>query len=325
MTEAKKQANKIINEVNRNVYFNDSKMLFYDLALKWYENYYIPNFTPEVVRNAKLALNSRILPYLADYKLCNLTPSVLNAYVNELKSVVSEATQKKLAPATIRKIFNYVSSILNYAVRMEIIEYNPCTKVKLRFTNEEKEKTLHFYTPEQCKELFKAMENEPVTTQLPIMIAVYCGLRRSEIYGLKWSDVDLENKTIHIQRARLKTANVTNVTKTKSRSSNRVIVINDDIINLLSQLDKSKEFVFANADRNIVEKLHRIQDKAKLPRIKFHDLRHTCATLLLSNGIDVKSVSEFLGHSNISTTSLYVHAIDSKFKKESETLTSILK
>lgn len=326
LTEAKKIANDIINSINENNTNNlfSSNITFNQLTFKWFEEYYKPNFTPEVVRNAKISLNSKILPRIGTYKLCDITPSVLNDLINTFKNEISQITHKKLSPATIKKLYNYISSIFNYAVRMEIIEYNPCTKVKLQF-KDDRTKKLQFYTVEQVKILFDNMKDEKPEVQLPIMLAVYGGLRRSEIYGIKWSDIDLKNKTIHIQRSRLKVDGKDTINKTKTLNSNRTIPINSDIIGILNKMNNKNEFVFDKPDRDIVDKLHRIQYKANLPKIKFHDLRHTSATLLLANGIDVKTVSEFLGHSNISTTSIYVHAIDDKFKNVSNTFDNILK
>ncbi len=324
MSEAKKIASKYINSINSNLYnVKADNMTFGDLTIKWFEEYYKPNFTPEVIKNAKLSINSKILPKLANYKLSDVTPSVLNEMVNDFKNEISKITKKPLSPATIKKLFNYVSSIFNYAVRMEIVENNPCSKVKLNI-KDDRVKNLHFYTPEQVKILFNNLDGETIETQLAIKLAVYCGLRRSEIYGIQWKDIDLKNKTIHIQRSRLKVSGVDTISSTKTINSNRVIPINDDLIELLIKTKKDKDFIFKKADRDIGEKLHRVQEKANLPRIKFHDLRHTSGTLLLANGIDVKTVSEFLGHANISTTSIYVHAIDEKFNNVKTTFEKIL-
>lgn len=325
LTEAKKIAADIINSINNNDTNNmfGSDMTFNELTYKWFNEYYVPNFTPEVVKNAKISLNAKILPKLGLYKLSNITPSVINDLVNDFKKEISPRTHKTLSNATIKKLYNYLSSIFNYAVRMEIIENNPCQKIKLNF-KDDRVKKLQFYNAEQVKELFNAMSDERLEVQLAIKLAVYGGLRRSEIYGIKWSDIDYKNKTIHIQRSRLKVSGVDTISKTKTLNSNRVIPINNDLIDLLNRSRNNSEFVFIKPDRDIAEKLHRIQDKANLPHIKFHDLRHTSGTLLLANGIDVKTVSEFLGHSNISTTSVYVHAIDDKFSNVKNTFNNIL-
>lgn len=326
ITEAKKIANDLIKDINNNVSVDpyNCNITFTQLAQLWFDNYYKPNFTPEVIKNAKISLNSRILPKLGNYKVSQITPIVLNKFINELKLEVSPRTRKTLSNATIKKLYNYLSSIYNYALRMDLIEYNPCSKVKLKF-EDDRSKKLHFYTPDQVKKLFENMSDESLETQLAIKLAVYCGLRRSEIFGIEWNDIDFKNKTIHIQRTRLKVNGKDEVSKTKTVNSNRIVTINDELIKMIKKLDKSSEFIFIKADRDIAEKLHRIQFKASLPRIKFHDLRHTSATLLLANGLDVKSVSEYLGHSNISTTSVYVHALDQKHKIASDKLTEILK
>ncbi|MCQ2976918.1 MAG: site-specific integrase [archaeon] len=326
ITEAKQIANKIIKEINCNETTDlyNATLTFTELTQLWFDNYYKTNCTPEVVKNAKISLNSKILPKIGNYKVSHVTPIVLNEMINEFKKEISPRTRKPLSQATIKKLYNYISSIYNYALRMDLVENNPCDKVKVTF-KDERVKNLQFYTAEQVKILFDNMQDETLETQLAIKLAVYAGLRRSEIYGIKWSDIDFKNKTIHIQRTRLKVNGTDTVSKTKTVNSNRIVTINDEIIKMIKKLKQDSDFIFIKADRDIVEKLHRIQYKASLPRIKFHDLRHTSATLLLANGIDVKSVSEYLGHANISTTSIYVHALDEKHKIASDKLTQILK
>ena len=326
LSEAKKISNDIIKSINDNSTNNmfSGDLTFHDLTQIWFNEYYKPNFTPEVIKNARISLQSKILPKIGHYKISKITPSTINELMNYFKEEISPRTHKRLSPSTVKKLFNYISSIFNYAVRMEIIEYNPCTKVKLNITDD-RVKKLQFYNAEQVKILFNALEEERLEVQLAIKLAVYGGLRRSEIYGIQWNDIDFNNKTIHIQRSRLKVSGEDTINKTKTLNSNRIIPINDDIINLLNNMKNNIDFVFTKPDRDIAEKLHRIQNKCNLPQIKFHDLRHTAGTLLLANGIDVKTVSEFLGHANISTTSIYVHAIDDKFSNVKNTFDNILK
>lgn len=326
LSEAKKVSNKFIKDINNEIVVDkyNNNITFTQLAQTWFDNYYKPNFTPEVVKNAKISLNAKILDKIGNLKIYQITPMVINDLINEWKSEISPRTRKRLSNGTIKKLYNYLSSIYNYALRMDLIDYSPLEKVKLKL-EDDRTKKLHFYTAEQVKILFDNMQDETIETQLAIKLAVYCGLRRSEIYGIQWKDIDTKNKTIHIQRTRLRVNGVDETSKTKTLNSNRIVSINDELLKDIKKMKHTSEFIFEKPDRDICEKLHRIQFKASLPRIKFHDLRHTSATLLLANGLDLKSVSEYLGHSNISTTSIYVHALDQKHKVASDKLTELLK
>lgn len=321
MSEASKIAGQIYNDINSNNYYTNENMKFYMLVDDWFNNYYKVNFRKEVVSSARSIVNNHILPYLGEYTLKEITPSVINQYVNMLKQTKASNKDTLLSNKSIKNYYDYVKAILNYAVKFDIIGKNPCDKVSLNLATKGKN-DLHFYNEEQVSILLGAIEKETVDTQLAILLAILCGLRKSEIYGIKWSDIDMKHNTIHIQRS-----NIDNVVgETKTLSSNRIVSFNEKVKNLLLSKGKSKddEFVLPYV-YNIAKKLHRIQKENNLPIISFHSLRHTSATLLLSNGVDIKSVSEYLGHTNISTTSIYLHAIDQKHKDISNKFDEILK
>lgn len=298
-------------------------MKFIDLCRIYFSEFFEKNYTAKCISNTKQAFNSRIIPLLGNYKLYEITPTVINAVVNEYRNAINERTKKPLALSTINKLLSHISSIMSYAVRMELIEYNPCEKVKLNIKRDDRKK-LQFYNIEQAHILIKALDKEKIEVQIALKLALYCGMRKSEIYGLQWNDVNFKEHTIHIQRTRVKLKGTDYIGTTKTIDSNRVLTLPDDIYNLLKSNKKNDGYIIQVVDNSLIDKLHRIQKENDLPQIKLHDLRHTCGTLLLANGIDVKTVSEFLGHTNLATTSIYVHAIDKKFVNASKTINNIL-
>lgn len=177
------------------------------------------------------------------------------------------------------------------------------------------------------------------------MITAFYGLRRSEVLGLQWDSIDFENKTITIKH----TITITNTDgnnrkiegkdRTKNKSSYRTLPLFDDIANMLLDVKEKQQafkkafgtsynkkylnYVFVKPDGNIVrpdyvtQHFSMLLDKNNMRHIRFHDLRHSCASLLLVKGIPMKSIQEWLGHSNFSTTAnLYAH-LDTNSKKVS--------
>ena len=178
--------------------------------------------------------------------------------------------------------------------------------------------------------------------ELIILITAFYGLRRSEVLGLQWNSFDFKNKTITIKH----TITITNIDgnrkikgkdRTKNKSSYRTLPLFDDIANMLLEVKEKQvafkkdfgnsynkeylNYVFVKPDGNIVrpdyvtEHFSTLLKKNNMKHIRFHDLRHSCASLLLAKGIPMKSIQEWIGHSNFSTTAnLYAH-LDTNSKK----------
>ena len=199
----------------------------------------------------------------------------------------------------------------------------------------------NFYNEAELNKLFEISKDDPL--ELIILITAFYGLRRSEVLGLQWDSFDFENKTITIKH----TITITNTNgnnrkiegkdRTKNKSSYRTLPLFDDIANMLLKAKEIQEafkkafgnsynkkylnYVFVKPDGNIVrpdyvtEHFSILLKKNKMKHIRFHDLRHSCASLLLAKGIPMKSIQEWLGHSNFSTTAnLYAH-LDTNSKR----------
>ena len=160
---------------------------------------------------------------------------------------------------------------------------------------------------------------------MPIILAVSLGLRRGEVLGLKWSDIDLKNKVLHIQRTATPHSNGYIFTDCKTDKSNRFLQLSDYLIskflewqNIQSTFDLENiiEFVFTQENGKIYsattlnKKYKEILKKCDLDtNIRFHDLRHTFASYLISENVSVPIVSQMLGHSKVSTTlDIYTHS-----------------
>ena len=144
------------------------------------------------------------------------------------------------------------------------------------------------------------------------------GLRRGELLGLKWSDIDYENQTVFARRQICRIDGIVTERPLKTKNSYRKIIVPSDVLEVLKnkqiQENNAGEYVFpsptggAISPDSVLHMLHRVLARAGLPKIRFHDLRHTFATMALQNGVDVKTVSNILEHFSASSTlDTYAH------------------
>lgn len=253
-------------------------------------------------------------------KLNELTDEHLRQYFKHLKE---ERNNKN---NTIKHQTRLIYPALKQAQISGLIKQNPADflePIKI-------EKTIpSFYTKNDLKILFQKIKGHKA--ELAIKVAAYYGFRRSELIGLKWKSVDFFNKTIKIENKLLVlNKEIISTSVLKTASSNRVLPLLPEIEKDLQlhkkQIESQKkllgaayntqflEYVFITENGNLLrpsyvsQSLRNIIKQHKLKKIRFHDLRHSCASLLLSNGVAMKDIQEWLGHSNFKTTAdVYSH------------------
>lgn len=291
-----------------------SNINFITFAQKWLDDYAKPNLRERTVQGYKDYLNLRLIPYFGNMNLSDIQLYDIQKFVNSLSSTLSSET--------IRKYKNCLSCIFNYAVRWNFLKFNPCNGVIIPKGLDTSIKPV-FLTKDEVKQLLLYLNKEDLKHQIIVRLALQCGLRRSEILGLTWNAIDFKNNTISIYQATTTIRGVgTVISDTKNQSSIRTIYVKDEIIELLKKMPKETELIFNGISNNAVSKwFKRFIEKNSLKHMRFHDLRHTHATLLIANGIDMKTVSSRLGHSNISTTmNIYTHVLSENDKKASEVI-----
>ncbi|NDO18447.1 tyrosine-type recombinase/integrase [Lachnospiraceae bacterium MD329] len=239
----------------------------------------------------------------------------------------------KLSNKTIAEYHRLISSILTAAVQWQVIPSNPCNRVKPPKAERKEAVSLDEV---QAAELISCLQSEPIKYRTAVMLTLYTGLRRGEVCGLNWSDIDFKNSIISINKSVLYSADrgvYEDTTKTKS--SNRIINIPSDMIKLLKQyqteqmkqqlamgdmwIDSGKIFTSTNGSMINPDTLSTwfkgFIRRHNLPDIHYHNLRHTAATLLIAGGVDIATVSKRLGHADRTTTlNIYTHAIKSADK-----------
>ncbi len=242
--------------------------------------------------------------------------------------VATGNAEHKLSPKTIKHYHAFISSIMERAVKWGIIDSNPCHKVD---SPKVTKKEIECLTTEQAIIFLEKLSAEPLEYQAIFNILLFTGIRRGELMGLEWSDIDFKNQTISIKRTSQYTAQKGIYTDTtKTEQSKRTVSAPDTLINLLARYkweqsqnraalgDKwiytdrlftkwNGEPMHPNTPYTYLQKLLK---KYNLPKVSLHSFRHTNATIMINSGTDIRTVSGRLGHSQTSTTlNIYAHLI----------------
>lgn len=349
MREAQKELAKFVTAIEGGCTYSASKNTLNEFSKQWLETYVKPNLSPTTYQSYNEKLNMHILPYLGHMRLDKIQPFDIDKLYNELLEKPTNRKDehgnfKTLSPASVHRVHEILSSIFSTALRWNLVPYNPCTKVikpKYRRTK------MTCYDEETSKKLInKLLESAPLKYQCLVILAMLGGFRRGEIVGLHWDDIDFKNKKITINRSVYYLGHEgVNEKATKTDSSNRTIVISSICFDLLKQWraeqgkmrlalgDKwhGAENIFTTDDGRIMNPstgpkwFAEFLKKHGFPHIRFHDLRHTFATLLISYNVDVKTVSHKLGHASPTTTmNFYVHNLESTDKASAELLENML-
>lgn len=298
-------------------------MPFSDYMLQWLEEYR-SEVRDNTYQNYKYVVEAHIVPYFKEkgVTLKELRPRDLKAYYNFKLQTLSANTVKK-HHANIHKA-------LKRAVEYELISYNPASALDLPKI---KGFVGSFYEEDEIKVLKEIVKDSPI--EVPVMLTVFYGFRRSEVLGLRWQSVDFAKSEIHVEHTLIDVKGKPVPTdNTKSRESNRIMPMNEEIKKYLKEVRKKqleKKMFYGNAyvdsgyictydngeymkpnylSHTFKKLLEANADKIK--KVRFHDLRHSSATMLLSLGFSLEDIKAWLGHSDISTTQRYAHYLDSK-------------
>ena len=271
----------------------------------------------------------------------------INEYLKtDFSKMFFAENNKTLSEKTIHHYHAFISSVLSTAVQWQVIFSNPCERVKPPKVIRKEAKYLDESGLEQVLNVIDNLPEENSQNCLMIRIFLFTGLRRGELCGLKFEDIDFINNTISVKRNLLYLPEKGIFENTpKTESSIRTISVSDNIIKLLnihriSQMKRQvvtgdkwidTDYIFTAWNGaplhpdTISSWFRKLVKKYDLPNVSIHSLRHTVATMLLMNGLPVKAVSSRLGHANAVTTSMiYSHALQSADEKAAEIMDDIL-
>ena len=298
----------------------------------WMENYAKLQVRASSHKTYQGFIENHINPTLGDLSLEKLTAMDLQKlYKHLLESGRVECAEARNKPRglsvkTVRNINQMISSALNCAVEQRLIPANPtkgCVLPKLE------RKEMKILPPESLGAFFEEARRSGVFELYYIDLAT--GLRRGELLGLKWSDIDLARGIIHVRRQVLRQNGKVVEAPLKTKNSYRNIAIGVDAVKVLKGMEQKDEYVFPSpfggpmSPDSVLHMLQRVLKRAGLERIRFHDLRHTFSVLALQNGVGVKTLSAMLGHYSAGfTLDAYVHVTASMQKQAANAVGSFL-
>ena len=277
------------------------------------------------------AIQRILIPKLGHLHLDEIKPFHVQELINFLATPSGRVDKKgeKLAPATIRRYLTILQSIMTMAWKQEYIQSNPADTRRLEISKIVTPE-VEAFSNEEIAEILKMAQLEPIHIHAVIATAIYTGARRGEIAGLKWEDVDFEKRTMYIRRSVVKlVGQEPEIKLPKTISSIRQMAIPQALCDILQELKKEQDrkkallgekwheegFLFTDWCGHVMhphtptKQFDKFLKKYGFRHLKFHGLRHSSATYLLSNGCDIKTVSKRLGHTSIDTTNIYVHAL----------------
>ena len=305
--DAEKFLTEKLNEIDNGIFVDSKDMTLETYLNYWYNQCCVPNLSPTTYESYKRNIDTHIIPCLGNIKLKDLKPLHLQSfYTNRLESPLSKTSVKYL--------HRILHCALNQAQKWQLVSINVADCVDAPKPEKYVATTL---TPDQITLLIDAVKNTNI--YLPVIIAISTGMRRGEVLGLTWENIDIKNSIIRITQTLLPTKNGLQILPPKTQKSNRIISMPPTLKNILAEYKEktSCKFVCYNEFDELINpsylnhKFKQILEDNNLPKVRFHDLRHSHASLLLSQGVHAKVISERLGHSNISITmDLYSHVYD---------------
>ena len=355
MKEAKIELAKFVADCEKGLYIEGISLKFEDFVEIWKRDYGEKELAPSTYTRYLGMLNSRIIPYFSHFHVDKIKPTDIMQFYDLLskdtqlvrkKSNNGKKTLKPLSGKTILEHHRLLRAMLHKAIYWQLIVSNPAERVQPPKAMKPKRR---YYDDEQCKILLEnltSLGEDQIKYKVAIILTIFTGVRLGELMGLKWQDIDLKTGIVSINRSSQYLEEKGVFTKTpKTESSIREVGIPDFVVSLLEEYklwyNNQKEFcgelwidsnrLFVQADgkpmhpSTISKWFVKFVEQIGLPVINFHGLRHTNATLLISQNIDVAVVAARLGHAQITTTfNFYVHPIISHNRNAGNALENLL-
>lgn len=355
------------------------KLTYKEYSDIWLKEYAYKQMQQTSIERCESSLSGIIIPNIGHLRLSEIQPLHLQKLYNSLLESGYERNGKHYTYSanTIKRIHQIISSSLNIAVQWQLIEANPCNRVKppkvekktdvKHFTLEQAQTFLNYldkpYTVSHCgrrkkdgSESNRHIETKewPLQYKILFQLAILGGFRRGELIALTWDDIDFDKNTVQISKSSARTKNGIITKAPKTFSSNRVVTLPGDCMVMLRKYKikqyeyrlslgtywKGNNHIFIQDDgkqmdistpnkvfQKIIKSYNETVDTAdQLPVITLHGLRHTSATLLIAQNVDVKTVSARLGHSETSTTmDIYAHALKKQDENAAASIGSLFK
>ena len=317
-SDAQKKLNELLVNLEKGIPIASGRLTVAEHLKNWLEGYVKTNCSQRTFDGYQSIIEKHLISALGHIQLKHLNPQAIQSYYGK--------ACEKLSTRTVHHQHRVLSQSLKYAVRQGYLGRNPCELVD---PPSPQKKTMRTLTPKEVEILLDAAKDRyfyPV-----IYTAVSSGLRQAELLGLRWRDIDLDLQSISVSRTLYKRKGVCQFKEPKTAHSRRRVAMTPKLAVFLREYRAEREslslhlgrmptlddLVFANVEGKPLDPgvlshtFHRISVQAGLKDVRFHDLRHTFASLMLLRGAKPKVISEALGHSSVAfTMDTYSHIIE---------------
>lgn len=343
--EAERELMLYLAQLEGSNFYEPETLRFKEFAEKWLEEHCKVNLSIKTCKDYEWMLNKRVYDAIGHMPMAKIKPLHIIEFEGNLRKDGARLDGKPggLSEKTIMYHHRLLSSIFSTAVQWGVVKENPVQRIR---APKVRKKGMNVYNMENTAAMLEALKQEPLKWQVLVQLALVTGLRRGELLGLVWEDIDFENNTLDVNKASQSLAGHGTFTKdTKNYESERLISLPGSTMLLLKEF--RKEWIenklklgdlWEGSERLWVSRYggHMHTDtptkwfpkfikRHNLPHITFHGLRHTSATLLIHQGVNIRSVSGRLGHSRTSTTmDIYAHALKSADETAADIMEDIL-
>lgn len=292
-----------------------------------------PRLSPSTFASYEDILSRFLIPFFGEKDLEEITALDIEIFLSGILSSGYSA-------ATTKRIYSILRSAFSKAVKLSLIKENPSGREKID-PLPRGHREIQIFSPQEVHKIMCALSDEPLMWHCYIRAAIDSGARRGELVALQWADI--ENGCCHIKKAAYKLRGQPAAIKPPKNGKSRDVHLTSETLQLLEQLRRNQRkdclkagrgwtkqnFIFGNMGKMLhpttpTKWWRGFLRRHELPHRPLHSLRHTSATLLLSNGVDIKTVSSRLGHSSLEVTEIYLHLVDESDQRASDVLQRIL-
>ena len=281
---------------------------FSPYAQDWYERFKAKN--RKSTHGTQKGWLKQASNFFGDKPIEEINDNHIQDFINAIQ--ISKTTGKPCTTKGIKQRLTFVGEVFNRAVKDKLIESNPCKSDSLRMGGV-KGKGIDPLSEQEIRKLIGLIRTtEDLQVKFWLALMLYSGLRREEMLGLRWEDIDFDKGTLQIDRAITYTSSMADEGETKNPSSVRTLCMSDELIETLKPYKQESGYLVADKngnpfnDRGIKDLRQRVRTLTGLPKLDARELRHSYATMLCEAGIDMKSIGATMGHTKVTTTEGYI-------------------